>query len=158
MLAHDVILHLRTIEVCVKTKNGSRPTAPVSSQYLKAQMSVDWYSSRVGNIRVSLPAAFVRTVFLLSSALDKRRTLCWKRGQSFPKYETNFWNILWGTQRFKQEMIEVTRARCSLVIEALCYKPEGRGFETRRDEWIFFGLPNPFNCTRPWGLLNLLHK
>jgi hypothetical protein len=27
--------------------------------------------------------------------------------------------------------------RGSVVVEALCYKPEGRGFETRWGEWIF---------------------
>jgi hypothetical protein len=35
-------------------------------------------------------------------------------------------------------------ARGSVVVEALCYKPEGRGFETRCDELIFFNIPNPF--------------
>jgi hypothetical protein len=33
---------------------------------------------------------------------------------------------------------ELLRApRCSVVVKALCYKPEGRGFETRWGEWIF---------------------
>jgi hypothetical protein len=32
------------------------------------------------------------------------------------------------------------RARGSVVVKALCYKPEGRGFETRRDESIFFSI------------------
>jgi hypothetical protein len=27
-------------------------------------------------------------------------------------------------------------ARCSLVVKEQCYKPEGRKFETRWDEWI----------------------
>jgi hypothetical protein len=39
-------------------------------------------------------------------------------------------------------------ARGSAVIEALCYKPDGRGFETKRGEY-FFNLP------RPWGSLSL---
>jgi hypothetical protein len=42
----------------------------------------------------------------------------------------------------------------SLVIKALGYKPEGRGFETRLGETL--NLPNPSGCTRPWGLLSLL--
>jgi hypothetical protein len=37
-----------------------------------------------------------------------------------------------------------TGARGSVVVKALCYKPEGRGFETRWDEWflsIYLTLP-----------------
>jgi hypothetical protein len=44
-------------------------------------------------------------------------------------------------------------ARGSVVVKALCYKPEGRGFETRLG--AFLNLPNPSGRTRPWGLLNL---
>jgi hypothetical protein len=40
----------------------------------------------------------------------------------------------------------------SLVIKALCYKPEGRWFDTRLG--YFLNLPNL--PTRPWGLLSLL--
>jgi hypothetical protein len=46
-------------------------------------------------------------------------------------------------------------ARGSVVLNALCYKPEGRGFETLRGELIFFNLPNPSSRTRPCGLLSL---
>jgi hypothetical protein len=43
--------------------------------------------------------------------------------------------------------------RGSLVIKAVCYKPEDRGFDTR---WVeFLNFPNPSVLTRPWGLLNL---
>jgi hypothetical protein len=43
-----------------------------------------------------------------------------------------------------------------VVVKALRYKPEGRGFETRCGECIFFfNLPNPSGRTRPWGLLSL---
>jgi hypothetical protein len=38
-------------------------------------------------------------------------------------------------------------ARGSLVVKALCYKPEGRGFGTRLSE--FLNLPNPSGRTRP---------
>jgi hypothetical protein len=44
-------------------------------------------------------------------------------------------------------------ARGSLVVKALGYKPEGRGFETRWSEIL--NLPNPSGRTRPWGLLSL---
>jgi hypothetical protein len=42
----------------------------------------------------------------------------------------------------------------SVVVKALCYKPEGRGFETRLGVW-FCQLPNPSGRTGPWGLLSL---
>jgi hypothetical protein len=44
-------------------------------------------------------------------------------------------------------------ARGSVVVRAICYKSEGRGFDTQRGE--FLNLPNPSCCTRPWGLLSL---
>jgi hypothetical protein len=44
-------------------------------------------------------------------------------------------------------------ARGIIVVEALCYKLVGRGFETRCGE--FLKLPNPSGYTRPWGLLSL---
>jgi hypothetical protein len=43
--------------------------------------------------------------------------------------------------------------RGSVVVKALCYKPEGRGFDTRLDK--FLNLPNPSGHPRPWGLLSL---
>jgi hypothetical protein len=41
----------------------------------------------------------------------------------------------------------------SVVVKALRYKPQGRGFDTRWGE--FLNLPNPSRSTRPWGLLSL---
>jgi hypothetical protein len=41
----------------------------------------------------------------------------------------------------------------SVVVQALCYKPEGRGFDTRWGE--FLNLANLSCSTRPWGLLSL---
>jgi hypothetical protein len=46
--------------------------------------------------------------------------------------------------------------RGSVVVKALYYKTEDRGFQTRWDE--FFNLPNPSCRTRSWGLLNLQQK
>jgi hypothetical protein len=43
-------------------------------------------------------------------------------------------------------------ARGSVVVKALCYKPEGRGYDTRWGE--FLSLFNPSGRTRPWGLLS----
>jgi hypothetical protein len=44
-------------------------------------------------------------------------------------------------------------ARGSVVAKALCYKPEGRWFDTRRGE--FLNILNPSGRTRPCGLLSL---
>jgi hypothetical protein len=41
----------------------------------------------------------------------------------------------------------------SLVVKALSYKPEGRGFESQWGEIL--NLPNPSGCTKPWSLLSL---
>jgi hypothetical protein len=43
--------------------------------------------------------------------------------------------------------------RGSVVVKALYYKPEGRGFDTRWGD--FLNLLNPYSRTRPWGLLGL---
>jgi hypothetical protein len=40
-----------------------------------------------------------------------------------------------------------TLLRGSVVVKTLCYKQEGRGFDTRLGE--FLNLPNPSSCTRP---------
>jgi hypothetical protein len=40
----------------------------------------------------------------------------------------------------------------SIVVKPLCYKLEGRGFNTRGD---FLNLPNPSGRAGPWGLLSL---
>jgi hypothetical protein len=47
-------------------------------------------------------------------------------------------------------------ARCSVLVKALCYKPEGRGLDTRRGE--FLNVPNLSGRTGLWGLLSLLQK
>jgi hypothetical protein len=52
----------------------------------------------------------------------------------------NLWN------NYKNMMHEV---RGSVVVKALCYKPEGGGFETQ------LNLPNPSGRTRTWCLLRL---
>jgi hypothetical protein len=47
----------------------------------------------------------------------------------------------------------LTMGACgSVVAKALCYKPEGRGFDTQWGE--FLNLPNPSSRIRPWGLLS----
>jgi hypothetical protein len=53
------------------------------------------------------------------------------------------------------EYIHILGAHSIVVVKALRYKPEGRGFETRRGELIFYNLPNLSGRTRPLGLLSL---
>jgi hypothetical protein len=49
----------------------------------------------------------------------------------------------------------IWRNICIVVVKALFYKPEGRGFETRSGELIFFlNLSNPSGRTRSWGLVS----
>jgi hypothetical protein len=43
--------------------------------------------------------------------------------------------------------------RLSVVVKALCYKPEGRGFDMLLGQ--FLNLPNLSGRTRPWGLLSV---
>jgi hypothetical protein len=38
-----------------------------------------------------------------------------------------------------------------IVLKALCYKPEGRGFNSRWGHWIFFNWPNPSSCIMALG-------
>jgi hypothetical protein len=44
-------------------------------------------------------------------------------------------------------------AHGSLVVKALCYKPEGSGFDNGLGD--FLNLRNPSDRTKPWGLLSL---
>jgi hypothetical protein len=53
----------------------------------------------------------------------------------------------------KEKTIPIIGARGSVVVKALCYKLEGRGFDSRWGE--FLNLPNTSGRTRPWGLLSL---
>jgi hypothetical protein len=47
-------------------------------------------------------------------------------------------------------------ARGSVVVKALYYKPDDRGFQTR---WgVLLDLPNPSGSTRPWDLLSLYQE
>jgi hypothetical protein len=45
------------------------------------------------------------------------------------------------------------KMRGNVVVKALCYNPEGHGFDTRWGD--FLNLPNPSDHARPWGLLSL---
>jgi hypothetical protein len=42
------------------------------------------------------------------------------------------------------------------MVKVLCYKPEGRGFETRRVEIL--NLPKPSSRTRPWGVYSASNR
>jgi hypothetical protein len=51
------------------------------------------------------------------------------------------------------EQLSAYGARGSIVVKALCYKPEGHEFDTLLG--TFLNLLNPSCRNRPWGLLSL---
>jgi hypothetical protein len=57
------------------------------------------------------------------------------------------------TKLLRSAFVCLSGQRGSVMVKALSYKPEGRGFDTRRGE--FLNLPNPSSGTRPWGLLSV---
>jgi hypothetical protein len=58
------------------------------------------------------------------------------------------------TAVFLSLLMDLMGACGSIVVKALCYKPEGRGLDTRWGDF-FLNLPTPSGRTRPWGLLSL---
>jgi hypothetical protein len=44
----------------------------------------------------------------------------------------------------------------SWLVEAICYKPEGREFGSRRDHFHFINLPNPSSFTIALALIQYL--
>jgi hypothetical protein len=55
--------------------------------------------------------------------------------------------------KYKKGTLSLNGACGSVVVKALYYKPEGRGFDTRRGD--FLNLPNPSGLTRPCDSLSL---
>jgi hypothetical protein len=67
------------------------------------------------------------------------------------------WLFLW-VGREKRLVVSLKRFNMKskwLAMEALCYKREGRGFETQWSNLKFFNLPISSSHTRPWVLLSL---
>jgi hypothetical protein len=56
---------------------------------------------------------------------------------------------------FQSIQTVLNASRGNVVVKTLCYKSNGLWFETRRDHWISFKLPNHSRRTRLWGLLSL---
>jgi hypothetical protein len=71
---------------------------------------------------------------------------------SFEDIFCDYYSQAAGSKRSK--LIININLRGSLVIKALCYKPEDRGFDTRLGDF-FLNLFNPSGRTRLWGLLSL---
>jgi hypothetical protein len=107
-----------------------------SCQDMACGLSVEWNSSISENIR---NRTHVRLYFD-SSICHNVVTIVWHLFDAYDALETGFVSISYVG---------------SVVVEALCLKPEGRGFETVWGVNAFFNLPNPSGRTRPWGLLSL---
>jgi hypothetical protein len=91
----------------------------------------------------------------------RRGPVCWPRNTLYPQklvltLPTNGGRLA-GIVRSRTKATEfcllVLVYNGSVVVKALCYKPEGRGFDSRWGE--FLNLPNLSGRTRPWGLLSL---
>jgi hypothetical protein len=68
----------------------------------------------------------------------------------YSSYSYCNWLLAWTTIGSKGNML---CSRGSVVVKALCYKPEGRGFDTQWGE--FLNLSNPSGRNMPWDLLSL---
>jgi hypothetical protein len=86
-------------------------------------------------------------------------TYCFPINATCPANLRDHFNIKWTVHwspTFDFHLLQLLKgARGNVVVKALYYKPEGRGFETRWGEGIFFNLRNPSGRTRPWGSLSL---
>jgi hypothetical protein len=73
--------------------------------------------------------------------------LCYIRMHLFSPYvyNTSIYKTMANVQHWARE---------SIVVEALCYKLEGREFGTPMG-WMVFNLPNFNSRTRPWGFISL---
>jgi hypothetical protein len=65
-------------------------------------------------------------------------------------------NMLLSFIAYSQYHIPYERGLCmehavAWLVEALCYKPEGRRFDSRCGHSIFFNLPNPSSRTMALG-------
>jgi hypothetical protein len=64
---------------------------------------------------------------------------------------------MWETSRVTDHQgITTTTIICmghavAWLVKALCYQPEGRGFNSRWSHWILFNLSNPSSCTMATG-------
>jgi hypothetical protein len=106
--------------------------------------------------KVSLPSSHNGTVIrctALSTFLPGCRRARWWR------YVVNDWKMMpinslcllkHGTEGWKTCLKNWNNRSGSVVVKALWYKREGRGFETRWGEWTF-QFTWSFHRTRPWG-------
>jgi hypothetical protein len=90
---------------------------------------------------------YIRIVFSPVHTFKKQRHF-WK----IADHSAHKWSLIEVVSEYKVGGWEI--GYCSTVRGALCYKPEGHGFDTRWCD-IFLTLPSPSGRTRPWGLLSL---
>jgi hypothetical protein len=73
--------------------------------------------------------------------------------QKYKQVLRTIWFLVEGRNLLLGSLVCNCGVRGSVVVKALCYKPEGRGFDSRLGE--FLNLHNPSGRTRSWGLLSL---
>jgi hypothetical protein len=124
------------------------------------------YEIEVVNFIISFFFSTETTRKNTAGSRDEDLTYAWKGGNEGPCcpdilscgwWISTFWRIILppypeaGDSIFGRNIGLPDRG--SVVVKALCYEPEGRGFDTRWGE--FLNLPNQSGRTRPWGLLSL---
>jgi hypothetical protein len=116
------------------------------------------------NVSINIWSHLIIRCFLLSHSTFFFRIhfCCWYQSPPSHKvrdYGFEYWTLTekyrernWCSGNRARESFSKDTTKCKRA-HALCYKPEGSGFDTRWGE--FLNLPNPSGPTRPWGLLNL---
>jgi hypothetical protein len=89
--------------------------------------------------------------YLVVAKVRERLSVCKQALQNFYMGRFDLQKVR--AVKVKNSIRLISGARCSVVFKALCYKPEGRGFDTRWGK--FLNLPNPSGRTRSSGLLSL---
>jgi hypothetical protein len=133
--------------------NKAKKKSLYSSQQ---EQNRDW-NSRLSDMEHSASANYATEcylvwVFVLSFSALCRQGICVQK-ILFKNIFTVPYIIFQLIRNLIRGYIQILGESGSVMVKALCYKPEGRGFDTRWGE--FLNLPNPSSRTRPWGLLSL---
>jgi hypothetical protein len=157
---NDGICSLKTHSFCPCDDNISRHN---SGEQVWIFVADRWTESPV----LSLPAAYLLTPLLLYLTGHSAEALGSNSLSTCLREEINtlHWHITLkqlfpassGAEAMGSEWLDTLRmgewGTGSVVVKALCFKLEGRGFDTRWSE--FLNLLNSSGRTKPWGSLSL---